>query len=396
MFNSKIVITGIGIVSPLGSDLSSLASNLENGDSGVVENTRDKYGQYVGFIRDYEPNKFVPKKKIRRMELVNHMAINAVGDSLQMAEIADSEREDIGVLVGTGFAGVGSVVKHQESLHEDKIEMLRPIHFPTTVSNATAGLIAIEHRLKGINSTINGIDLPSEYALLYALLNIQKNPSSKIVVVGADESNSYVRQGLSSIGYLDRRPRNKPRRMYEQNASGITMGEGAAALVLETEESAKKRGARVIARIQGLEQASTGGRPFSYDRSPDSISKATAKLFAEVGAELSDFNLVSLSANGSPHLDVAESKFICGSSPSVPFRSLCDYIGAFPGGGLVRLSLALAAMLEGKDIKPLERDLHGNSQLSERISQPLTNFERLLHVGTGLGGNSVAIDLRVN
>ncbi len=395
MFNSKIVITGMGIVSPLGSDFSSVVSRLSSGESGVVENTRDEFGQYVGFANDYEPNKFVPKKKIRRMETVNHFSINAVGDALEMADIADDEREDVGVLVGTGFAGIESVVKHQKSLHEDKIQMLRPVHFPTTVYNATAGLIAIEHKLKGINSTITGIDLPSEYAFLYALINLQKSPDSKVVVVGGDASSTYVRQGLNSIGFLDRRQRNEPRRMFEQGASGITMGEGAVALVLETEASANARGANIIARVDGIQQSCTGDRPFSYDRSPESINKSVKKVLAQSNATLSDIDLVSLSANGSPQLDIAEQAFICDANADIPVRSLCDQIGAFPGGGLVRLSLALAAMREGKNIGHIERNTDINSQVLERLTQPVEKFDRLLHVGTGLGGNSMAMDLRV-
>ena len=241
-----------------------------------------------------------------------------------------------------------------------------------------------------------GIDLPGEYALLYAMLDLQKNPNSKVVVAGADASGTYIRRGLNSLGFIDKRMKETPHRAFESNASGIIMGEGAVALVCETEESAKSRGAEILATISGFYQASSGGRPFNYENSPNAMAKALKKMTDDQGIKMDEFDLISLSANGSPHLEKAEAKFIEQYDYDIPHRTLCDSIGTFPGGGLARLSFAIAAMNKQKNIHSVQRQHTVNSKVEKRLSQPMEGFERLLHIANGLGGNSVAINVSVN
>ena len=209
MFSEKIVVPGMGLVSPLGSDINQAVERLQRGESGVKAVADNTYSPFLANVQDYDATRYVARSKLRRMESLNHYAINAAGDALAMAGLLQKNEageaiplEDVGVLVGTGYAGIESVIKHQKCLFDDGIEMLRPVHFPTTVYNATAGMIAIEHQLKGINSTLTGLDMPGEYALLYACILLQKQPEAKILVIGADSYNDRLQQGLYSLGFL--------------------------------------------------------------------------------------------------------------------------------------------------------------------------------------------------
>lgn len=398
MFNEKIVVSGMGMVGPLGSDINLAIGRLASGESGIKVNDDNEYCHYLAPVQDYDATRYVAAAKLRRMEALNHYAINAVGDALLMAGITPeqtAQRNDTGVLVGTGYAGIESVIKHQKCLFDDGIKMLRPVHFPTTVYNATAGMIAIEHQLKGINSTVTGLDMPGEYALLYAAVLLQKQPHSKVVVLGADSYNDRLQQGLHSLGFLAKSQNESPSRAFEPSCDGIIMGEGAAALVLETEASARQRGATIYAEINGIYQHSSADDPYSYARQPSAMKQIIQDLEQTNGQTLRDFNLLSLSANGVPPLDQLERRFIEEVGVvDIPCRTLCDYIGAFPGAGMLRLLLSIASFRRGSHIHSLQGDQTAPS-VNKLLHRPIREFNNLIHFANGLGGNAMAIDVRV-
>ncbi len=402
MFTEKIVVTGLGMVSPLGSDPGKAVERLQQGESGVQAVAGNPYSPFLANVRDYDATRFVARSKLRRMENLNHYAINAAGDALVMAGLLQRNDqgealplEDVGVLVGTGYAGIESVIKHQKCLFDEGIEMLRPVHFPTTVYNATAGMIAIEHQLQGINSTLTGLDMPGEYALLYACILLQKQPHSKILVIGADAYNDRLQQGLYSLGLLTQAQSATPFRAFEQGSDGIVMGEGAGALVLETESSARARGVEILAEIAGIFQNSSADHPYGYASSPDASSKALEQLTRASGKSLQDYDLINLSANGVPPLDKLESNLLeqldLGTTAC---RTLSDYIGIFPGAGMLRLLLAIASFKHRQQIRSLQ---NGNTLASVEpaLHQPLENFDSFIHLANGLGGNAMAIDVRM-
>lgn len=402
MFSEKIVVTGMGMVSPLGSDINEAVERLQRGESGVKSVAENSYSPFLANVQDYDATRYVARSKLRRMESLNHYAINAAGDALAMAGLLKKNDqgealplEDVGVLVGTGYAGIESVIKHQKCLFDDGIEMLRPVHFPTTVYNATAGMIAIEHQLKGINSTLTGLDMPGEYALLYACILLQKQTDAKILVIGADSYNDRLQQGLYSLGFLTQTKREKPYRAFEKGSDGIIMGEGAGALLLETESSARARGATILAEIAGVFQNSSADQPYNYAATPAAASKVIEQLTQASGKAVADYDLINLSANGVPPLDKLESRLLEKLEVSnTPCRTLSDYIGIFPGAGMLRLLLAIASFKQRRQIQSLQ---NGNtfSTVEPVLHKPLENFDSFIHLANGLGGNAMAIDVRM-
>lgn len=402
MFTEKIVVTGMGMVSPLGSDITKAVERLQQGESGVQPAAENPYSPFLASVQDYDATRFVPRSKLRRMESLNHYAINAAGDALSMAGLLQRNEqgepvplEDVGVLVGTGYAGIESVIKHQKSLFDEGIEKLRPVHFPTTVYNATAGMIAIEHQLRGINSTLTGLDMPGEYALLYACILLQKQPESKILVIGADSYNDRLQQGLYSLGLLTQAKGDKPHRAFEHGTDGIVMGEGAGALLLETESSARARGAEILAEIAGVFQSSSADQPYGYGQTPEAPNKALAQLTRASGKSIQDYDLINLSANGIPLLDKLESSLLEQLEPgTTPCRTLSDYIGIFPGAGMVRLLLAIASFRQRQQIRSLQNG-KTLASVEPALHKPLENFDSFIHLANGLGGNAMAIDVRM-
>jgi 3-oxoacyl-(acyl-carrier-protein) synthase len=237
--------------------------------------------------------------------------------------------------------------------------------------------------------------MPGEYALLYACILLQKQPNTKILAIGADSYNDRLQQGLYSLGFLTQAKRDNPYRAFEKGSDGIIMGEGAAALLLETESSARARGAEILAEISGVFQNSSADQPYNYAATPIAAIKVIEQLTQASGKSLGDYDLLNLSANGVPPLDKLESGMLEQLSVSdIPCRTLNDYIGIFPGAGLLRLLLAIASFKHRRQMKSLQ---NGNTLpiVEPMLHKPLEKFDQFVHLTNGLGGNAMAIDVRV-
>ena len=395
MFTSNVVVTGLGMASPIGCDIQPAMSRLANGESGISANHNTQLSAFVAKVAEYQPTRHATKISLRRTETLNHLSVNAAGDALAMAGLKDESNEDTGVILGTGYAGIESVIKHQKSLIDEGNQMLRPVYFPTTVYNASAGMIAIEYQLKGANSTITGLDLPAEYALLYACLTLQKQPDTKIVVVGADAHYDHLQFGLSKLRLLSSKDSNHPEPAFSQANDGIIMGEGAGALVLETEKSAQARGANILAHISGIYQENAHEHPYNYANTNDSAMAVIRQLIARSDIALDKYGLLSVSANGAPALNKLEGLLVEQlDQPNLPTRALSDYIGAFPGSGILRILLTICAFKDRINISSFtnENTFH---TMKKPLTAPIINHESFIHLANGLGGNSIAVDIRV-
>lgn len=366
---AKIVITGIGLVSALGCDPAGAVQALREGRSGVRPSETFDGAPLTGQVSGFEPGAYMPKKKVRRMDAVNTYVIAAARMALDDAGLDDDRRRACGILVGTGFAGLTSVVKHQRRFMEEGIEKLSPIHFPTTVYNASAGLAAIELGLTGPNTTVTGVDVPAEYALLYAGLMLRGGMASQLVLVGADELSEALLRGFSDIGLA----------ADGDGAGGFLAGEGAGALVLEREDDARARGAAVLGTVEGIGAGSAAGKVFDYD--PGAVDVVVGQALRQADLRGDAVGWVSVGDNGSPALARAESAALGELADGRPVAALKHFTGEFAGAGALRLALGLLCAREG--FVPAT-----GGAVEQGADRPF------LHLGLGVGGNAVAVAVR--
>jgi 3-oxoacyl-(acyl-carrier-protein) synthase len=303
------------------------------------------------------------------MDAVNTYVIAAARMALDDSALDDDQRRACGILVGTGFAGLTSVVKHQRRFMEEGIEKLSPIHFPTTVYNASAGLAAIELGLTGPNTTVTGVDVPAEYALLYAALMLRGGMASHLVLVGADELGEALMQGFADLGLLAGDP----------GAAGFVPGEGAGALVLELEETARARGAGVLGTVEGIGAGSAASKPFDYAPGAAHAVVEQALRQADLGREAIAW--FSVGRNGSPSLTRAEASAFEGLIDDRPVAALKHFTGEFAGSGMLRLVLGLSCARAG--FVPAV-----DGAMEQGADRPF------LHLGLGVGGNATAAVVR--
>lgn len=366
---AKIAITGIGLVSALGCSPTAAVEALREGRSGVRPSETFDGRPLTGEVTGFDAGLYMPKKKVRRMDAVNCYTIAAARMALDEAGLDGEQRHACGILVGTGFAGLASVVKHQRRFLEEGIEQLSPIHFPTTVYNASAGLAAIELGLTGPNTTVTGVDVPAEYGLLYAGLMLRGRMARQVVLVGADELSEALMRGFADMGLVADAYGN----------GGFVPGEGAGALVLELEERARERGATVLGTVEGIGVSCAPNKPFGYN--PDAAAAAVQQALRQADLGLRSVGWVSLGGNGSPALAGAEANAFDDLTRDRPAAAIKRFIGEFAGSGALRLALGLLCARAG--FVPAV----------EGIVEP-ADEQPFLHVGLGVGGNATAVAVR--
>ena len=365
----KIAVTGIGMVSALGCSPIDAVQAIRDGLSGVGSSETFEGQPRTERVRGFDPGLYMPKKKVRRMDAVNTYVIATARMALDEAGLDDLQQRICGIVVGTGFAGLTSVVKHQRRFMEEGIEQLSPIHFPTTVYNASAGLAAIELGLTGPNTTVTGVDVPAEYALLYASLMLRGSMAGQLVLVGADEFSEALIRGFSDVGLL----------ADANGEGGFVPGEGAGALVLELEEAARARGARVLGTIDGIGAGCASANPFDY--APEAAAAVVDQALQQAEMELGSIGWISLGSNGSPALSRAEMAAFGGLTKDRPAASLKRFTGEFAGSGVLRLALGLLCARAG--FVPTD-----DGAVEQGADRPF------LHLGLGVGGNATALAVR--
>ena len=257
----RVVITGMGVVSPLGCALDSFWEGIRSGTSGIGR--IDKFdpsrvdAKIAGQVKGFDVDAFIPKKEQRRLDLYSVFAIAAakmaVSDSGLETDPAASHRA--GVIVGSGIGGLRTLEIQHGILMERGPDRCSPFMIPQMISNIAAGLIAIEFGYRGPNYAVVSACATAAHAIGDALHCIQRDEADVMVAGGAEASVTELGvAGFCALRALSTRNDEPERasRPFDADRDGFVMADGAAILVLEELEHAKKRGAKIYAEVAGF------------------------------------------------------------------------------------------------------------------------------------------------
>ncbi|MDD3725679.1 MAG: beta-ketoacyl-ACP synthase II [Candidatus Ratteibacteria bacterium] len=253
----KIVVTGIGLVTPVGNDVRTSWDNLKSGKSGIdlIKSFKtDEYPTKIGAeVKDFTLDNF-PPKNLRRMDkfvqFALKSAIEAIQDSgITFSELSEEEKDRTGVIIGAGIGGLRVIEEQQEVLLKSGPSRVSPFLIPMLIPDMAASHIAIHFGLKGVNFATVSACASGAHALGVAL-NLLRNGTSDIVIAGGTESciTPLGLAGFCSMKALSTRNDNpsKASRPFDKERDGFVMGEGAGTVVLETLEHAMTRKAPKI------------------------------------------------------------------------------------------------------------------------------------------------------
>ncbi len=266
----KVVVTGLGIITPIGTGLNQFWNAAIEGHSGIskipsFENLPiDAYrSRIAGQIHDFDPLGYIEEKYASRVDRYAQLGLVAAKEALEDAGV-QMERENpdrVGVMVGAGMGGMMMGEREISQLYDTKKpNRVHPNFIPTITLNSASGIIAMASGARGPNITISTACSSSIHAIGQALNTIRAGKADMIIAAGADASiTPLVFAGFCSLRALSSRYNDHPThasRPFDRGRDGFVMGEGAGALILETLQHAKRRRARIYAEVAGYASTS--------------------------------------------------------------------------------------------------------------------------------------------
>ena len=256
----RVVVTGLGLVTPLGTGTDKTWKALCAGESGIGRITRfDPTGydaQIAGEVKDFDPAQFIEKKEIKKMDTFIHYAVGASQLAVDDAglKVAPDEATKVGVYIGSGIGGLGSIEHYHQVLRDKGPGRVSPFFIPMTIINLASGQVAIRLGAKGPNSCAVTACATGNHCIGDAYRLIQRGDADVMVAGGAEAAITPLGvAGFASAKALSFRndAPKKASRPFDQDRDGFVLGEGAGVIVLEEWEHARRRGARVYAEIIG-------------------------------------------------------------------------------------------------------------------------------------------------
>ncbi len=305
MSKKRVVVTGLGVISPVGSGKEKFWENLIAGNSGIGPITKfdasEMPTRIAGEVKDFNVLDFIDKKEARRMDLFTQYAVSAakmaVNDSKLDLEKVDLTR--VGVILGSGIGGISTLEEQHKVLLEKGPSRVSPFMTPMMIVNMAAGQISIHLGAKGPNFTVVTACASGTNAIGDAFKYIQRGDAD-IVLTGGTESSitplSFA--GFCSMKALSTRndEPTKASRPFDKKRDGFVMGEGSAILVLESLEHALKRNAPIYAEVLGY--AATADAHHITAPAPDGEGAARAMALAIQDAQIKPSDIDYINAHG--------------------------------------------------------------------------------------------------
>ena len=260
MMNRRVVVTGLGMISPLGNDLATSWKAALEGRSGVVRVTQfdasNLGSQIAGEVKDFDASKYLGVREVRRFDRFVHFGVVAGRMALEDSglEITDEFAPEIGCAIGSGIGGLPVICTNYSAYLERGPRRISPFMIPGCIINMASGQLAIMKNLKGPNIAHVTACSTGLHAIGEAMHIIRRGDATAMVAGGAESTIHPLAMGAFDAMHALSRRNDDPAsasRPFDKNRDGFVMGEGAGVLVLEELEHAKARGAHIYAEIVG-------------------------------------------------------------------------------------------------------------------------------------------------
>jgi 3-oxoacyl-[acyl-carrier-protein] synthase II len=320
MEKRRVVVTGIGVVSPVGSTLESFWNSLTTGVSGIDRITAfdaSEYGaQIAGEVKDLNIDDYVPRKEQRRMDRYCQFAIAAASQAMRDASISEGtyEPERMGCTVGAGIGGLQTLETQHTTLMSKGPSRLSPFMIPMMINNMAAGLIAIEHQLKGPNFGLVTACATAAHSIGDAMHIIRRGEADVMVAGGAEAAICPLGiGGFCSMKAVSMSHNDDPKtasRPFDVARDGFVMGEGAAVFVLEELQSALKRGATIYGEVAGFGMTCDAFHMTAPAESGEGAARAMKAAYTDAGLDASAVDYINAHGTSTPLNDKIETNAI--------------------------------------------------------------------------------------
>ena len=260
MSKRRVVVTGLGTINPLGNNVSDTWNNLISGVSGIDYissfETDELPVKFAGEVKNFDANEYLGKQHARKLDRSGHLSIHATEEALKDAGLNTEERlgTEVGIVFGTGIGGIGATEQAVRTYDERGASRINPLAITQLMPNSSTGQVAIKFGIEGPSLTITTACAASANAIGEAKNMIQNGIVDMVIAGGTESGTTAMTIGaFAQIRALSTNNENPKEacRPFDKNRDGFVMGEGSTVLVMESEESAKKRGANIYGYISG-------------------------------------------------------------------------------------------------------------------------------------------------
>jgi 3-oxoacyl-[acyl-carrier-protein] synthase II len=348
----RVVVTGIGCISPFGIGPRVLVDALAAGRSGIrpitAFDTSSCRSHSAATLDGFDPTSFISPLKLRRVDGVGRVALVCARLLLDDSSlgVGAGGSDEIGVALGTLTAGMDSTIEYLQGLTKYGPAGAPALLFSNTVSNAPASLCAIEHGLRGPNVTFNQREASGLAAIAYASGLIRDRRVTAMLSGGADRLEETFFKVQERFGPFARDDSSRP---FDRHRGGFVLGEAGVLLLLEAADAAVARGARVYGELLGVGMTASRAKLNGWPLEASGTARAMQIALDDAGVGSADVDAVFAAANGSKRLDAIEAEAIrtVFRPYDVPVVSLKGAVGESGAAGAVALAAALLTLANG-------------------------------------------------
>ena len=350
----RIVITGIGVISPNGIGKEAFWKALKDGRSGIKPITIFNPSFYkcklAGEVSDFSAEQFLGSKGLQHLDRATKLVCSAAKLALEDSklQITEENSEDIGVVTGTTLS-FWSIAEMTREIVEDGPQFTTAGFFAGTTFNSASSQISIRYNIKGFNTTISTGYTASMDALKYAVSFIQLNRAKAILVAGVEGLTFASFTGFYKIGFLAGINGEEISCPFDKRRNGIILGEAAVVLMIEDEEHARARNARIYAELAAIENCFYAFRATKYDPQARGIKKTMRKALHSAQMHEEDIDYISASANSVGQQDMLETLAIKEVfniyASKIPVSAIKSMVGEnVSAGGILQIAAAIGSL----------------------------------------------------
>lgn len=319
MSKRRVVVTGMGIVSPLGNDLASSWDGIVNGRSGIGPVTHFDASamttRIAGQVRDFDSSPWISAKDAKKMDEFIHYGVAASFMAIQDAglTIDDSNADRIGALIGSGIGGLLGIEQQTIKLHEGGPRKVSPFYVPSTIINMLPGQVSLMTGAKGPNFSAVSACATSNHSIGVAMRLIQYGDADVMIAGGAERGSTPSAMGgfcaMKAMSTRNEEP-ERASRPWDAERDGFVLGDGAGILVLEEYEYAKARGARIYCELIGFGASSDAFHMTAPSEDGEGAARCMTAAIRDAGVSIDRIGYLNAHGTSTPLGDLAETMAI--------------------------------------------------------------------------------------
>jgi 3-oxoacyl-[acyl-carrier-protein] synthase II len=318
-FDRRVVVTGVGLVTPLGTGVEKNWEALMSGRSGIGPIDRFELEDFptriAGEVRDFNPLDWIEKKDVRKMDLFIQYAMGATEQAMRQSglQITEDNADNVGVLVGVGIGGLLTIEENHLIFLDSRLKRLTPFFIPKLISNLAPGQISIRYGARGANFSTTSACASGSHAIGEAFRMIRAGYLDAAITGGAEAAITPLGiGGFVAMRALSTRNDNPTAasRPFDRERDGFVMAEGSASLILEERESALKRGAKILAEVVGYFANADAYHITSPSPDGQGAARCMRRCLEDGGIDPSEVDYINAHGTSTPQGDIAETQAI--------------------------------------------------------------------------------------